>query len=85
MKIRNGFVSNSSSSSFLISKRNLSDEQINGIYNHEEYSGEADAWSVSEQGNAYIFVSTFMDNFDMYEYLTEELNIDKNKIKWEDY
>ena len=36
MKIRNGFVSNSSSSSFIIQKKFLSEHQIEQIYNHIE-------------------------------------------------
>lgn len=34
MKIRDGFVSNSSSSSFFLRKKNLTKEQIDGIHNH---------------------------------------------------
>ena len=34
MKIRSGFVSNSSSSSFIIKKENLSEAQIGCIFNH---------------------------------------------------
>ena len=34
MKIRNGFVSNSSSSSFIIKKENLSEKQMESIFNH---------------------------------------------------
>jgi hypothetical protein len=36
MKIRNGFVSNSSSSSFVINTKNLSAQQIEAIRNHIE-------------------------------------------------
>jgi hypothetical protein len=34
MKIRSGFVSNSSSSSYIVQKKNLSEEQIDMIKNH---------------------------------------------------
>ena len=37
MKIRQGFVSNSSSSSFVINKINLSEKQIEQIKNHGSY------------------------------------------------
>lgn len=40
IKIRTGFVSNSSSSSFILSKNLLEDEQIDLIINHKEYSKE---------------------------------------------
>lgn len=40
MKIRNGFISNSSSSSFIIKKVNLTTEQIKQIHNHIEHSIE---------------------------------------------
>ena len=36
MKVRNGFVSNSSSSSFVIDKKYLTDEQIGKILNYHE-------------------------------------------------
>jgi NADPH-dependent ferric siderophore reductase len=35
MKIRNGFVSNSSSSSFIIDKKKLTEKQIKMIFNHK--------------------------------------------------
>lgn len=47
VKIRNGFVSNSSSSSFVLDKDYMTDEQIEKMRNHftEEYNGfnESDA------------------------------------------
>lgn len=36
MKVRQGFVSNSSSASFIIKKDSLTPRQIDFIYNHEE-------------------------------------------------
>lgn len=71
MKIRHGFVSNSSSSSFIVYKKNLSPFQINAIHNHidvynifkkhsEELSRE-----LSEYGdhdiNKYDYYSRFSD------------------------
>lgn len=38
MKIRNGFVSNSSSSSFVVNKTNLSLKQIDMIVNYDKYA-----------------------------------------------
>lgn len=56
MKIRNGFVSNSSSSSFIIQKRNLTSDQIYMIYNHldvcykilEEEARSSDSYSEND-------------------------------------
>ena len=94
MKIRNGFVSNSSSSSFIIRKSNLTERQIEQIYDHIDsaielaandhnykefgYCETSDAWSVDEKEET-IFVSTFMDNFDMGGFL-KAIGIDKNDI-----
>jgi hypothetical protein len=93
MKIRNGFVSNSSSSSFVISKDELTYKQIQQIY---DYSSEAQKhseyydfgcvdnyWSISEN-EYYISGYCDMDNFDMYEYLVNFMKIDKDLIHWDD-
>lgn len=78
MKIREGFVSNSSSSSFIISKRKLSALQIAALYNHIqigkdlgiEYCDPDDAWSIDEDEDT-IRLSTSMDNFDMDDFLAK--------------
>ena len=81
MKIRSGFVSNSSSSSFIINKAKLSDEQIYKIRNHIQeaikvpnhnklfdYVDKDDAWNIVEE-EGFIEVSTNIDNFDMEAWL----------------
>jgi hypothetical protein len=86
MKIRNGFVSNSSSSSFMVLKANLSLEQLDGLMNHSDHPkcDEDEAWSVFEEGN-WIVCSVFMDNFDLIEYAIEELFIPEANIKRRGY
>ncbi len=82
MKIRNGFVSNSSSSSFVVPLRVVTPMQLEQIYNHIEVDQELklgcsceieslnNAWDISI--NKYmqtLTVSTSMDNFDMGKFL----------------
>jgi hypothetical protein len=81
MKIRLSFVSNSSSSSFIISKRNLSNSQIRDIFNHSSVAEQINlregktvfdntecSWSVYDNEDE-IKLFTDMDNFDMEEFL----------------
>ena len=68
MKVRLGFVSNSSSASFILRKKGLTREQLDAIRDHEDIT--EDPWDLTETKN-YIFGSTFMDNFDMEEFLRE--------------
>lgn len=93
MKIRNGFVSNSSSSSFIIDKKHLTEEQIDLIVNHfdeirkRENEGTYnqhihcyDEWSVHDIDDK-IEVSTSMDNFDMYSYLINVVKVNPDNIE----
>jgi hypothetical protein len=96
MKIRSGFVSNSSSSSFVIDKYNLSQRQIDRITNHIEESkgmtardeewgwcnNEGDAWEITVDDEA-VRGSTFMDSFDMQDFL-RQIGVDDDDIIWHD-
>ena len=92
MKIRNGFVSNSSSSSFVIAKGFLSQDQIDKIYHHADRLPEKnndlspdkyDAWQITED-DYLIRGYTSMDNFDMREYLLS-IGIKEEYINFSSY
>jgi hypothetical protein len=76
MKIRQGFVSNSSSASFVIDKTKLSALQVLAIMDHinaaqrlgMENVCDEEAWNVTEEEST-INLHTSMDNFDMLEFL----------------
>ena len=81
MKLRNGFVSNSSSSSFVIQKKDLTKAQICAIKYHLEFGkllgmdnceDEYDRWSmvgIKDRKCGIIELSTSMTNFNMREFL----------------
>jgi hypothetical protein len=95
MKTRNGFVSNSSSSSFIIRKENLTEEQKYMIHNHYkaayelvkeqeiddfQYCNEYDSWSIDES-EKYIYASTIMDNFPLGKFL-EMIGVTEYKCEY---
>jgi len=87
MKTRKGYVSNSSSSSFLIKLDNLSKKQIDRIVNYQDsdyykkHKCDPD-WIISMDEDV-IEGNAWMDNFDFGEYL-DRIGVDENDIKWGD-
>lgn len=91
MKIRTGFVSNSSSSSFVIQRSRLSAYQLDLICDHIHYAKdldidmtyaeERDAWSIEKEPMC-VRGSTTMDNFDMAEFL-DKIGISEEDIEWD--
>jgi hypothetical protein len=78
MKIRFDFVTNSSSSSFIVSKKYLTRDQINQIKHLAIMSSGYDNWCIEETYNALSgFSST--DNIRLIESM-EEMGIDMSKV-----
>jgi hypothetical protein len=81
MKNRIGFVSNSSSSSFIINIYDLTSEQLFKMIAHTK-SDIKDRWDINVK-NGLVSGFTVIDNFDMYEFLVKELKIPSDKIEWD--
>ena len=82
MKIRSGFVSNSSSSSFVINLDDLSANQFHKIENHHK-EAKNDAWNIEVKDNQ-LKGSTIMNNFNICSFL-EKIGVDMTKVRFEDY
>lgn len=97
MKKRKGFVSNSSSSSFIIELHYLSQYQIDAIQNHIEIAKKIDSdllrdgketkyeyyedWFINVDDFA-LWAKTSMDNFDLETFIIDELGIPYDAIKY---
>lgn len=89
MKIRQGFVSNSSSSSFVIYLSDITAEQLSKILNHAEEGEKLGieharewAWDVRTSDGC-VGGSTYLDNFDMGEFFAR-IGVPFDKVKWGD-
>jgi len=91
MKFRNGFVSNSSSSSFTISRSKLSKIQIKRIHDHIFHASKRpdlfpwlEEWEIKEDDDLDIITGfTWMDNFDMEMYLRDFVKVADEDIIWD--
>jgi hypothetical protein len=89
MKVRNGFVSNSSSSSFIISLGYITARQLTKIENHIEEGQRLEIdcadldnrWSISV-GDRTVEGRTSMDNFSMRDFL-RQIGVPDDVIEWE--
>lgn len=71
MKYRNGFVSNSSSASFIVNKRKLEPKELFIVKNYDRlpegaYESSSKEWIMTET-NKYFTFSTDMDNYELDE------------------
>ena len=89
MKIRKDFVTNSSSSSFLIDKKFLTEEQIEAIRYHSELGerlgmlNAEESWHIDEN-DSYIVGYTMMDNFSMRGFLNA-IGAGECVMDWSEY
>ena len=93
MKIRDGFVSNSSSSSFVISKENITVKQLRLLENHNEVDKQQDlgcgcgddllnfSWSITEN-EFQVKGCVNMDNFNMNKFLSI-IGVDPDNVVWQ--
>ena len=86
-KIRLGFISNSSSSSFVVCKAFLTQKQIDGIKKFYENLGDDDV-SCGESGKSLGEDSNYLNGetyyiSDEWEKLVKKLKLDESKMFWD--
>lgn len=88
MKTRQGFVSNSSSSSFVIMKDAISALDAEYLLDHvgyakklndPEFDGEDNGWQIIDQGRSFL-CTTSMDNFDLKGFALKYLGLKEDDI-----
>lgn len=87
MNFRTDFVTNSSSSSFIISKKYLTEKQILAIKNHSKLAQSLhmdcveEAWNI-EENKDFITGWTYLNNFDMQKFLST-IDINLHTVTWD--
>ena len=88
MKIRHDYVTNSSSSSFVISKTHLDDDQILAINEHISLGKKLGMYSCCfdnewyiDENEEYIGGYTSQDNFSMCDFL-EKIGVNSETVHW---
>lgn len=95
MKLRLGFVSNSSSASFVIKYEHLNKLQLYAIANHIQVARDVfkedvgglysfcnnDAWTIIKADGDSLYGSTSMSNFNMKKFL-ELIGVNMDEVKW---
>lgn len=88
IKIRYDFVTNSSSSSFVISKTHLDDDQILAINEHISLGEKLGMYNCSshyewdiDENDEYIGGYTYQDNFSMFDFL-DKIGVNSETVHW---
>ena len=87
MKYRSDFVTNSSSASFVIQRRDVTDPQVFLIVHYrelcEQMGIEYDNWHI-EYDDEVVSGFTTMENEDMLHLMTERIGIPRSVIKYDE-
>ena len=85
MKIRSGFVSNSSSSSFILDLSKITTKQFNKIKEKNVSLPGLDAWTIDVSEGGLVYFNTWMDNFSIEDWrkFFKKTKIDISAIKEE--